>query len=143
MDEQTRKLLESCCSGCQMAVENFRQVQEYAKDTNLKQLISDYTEKHRQLEEEATSLLKESGNSEKSPGIMASTMAHITTDIKLTLNNDNTQIAKLLIDGCAMGIKTLGEKAHQYAQADKKALTLTDHIIRTEEELMKKLKDFL
>ena len=60
-----------------------------------------------------------------------------------TLNSDNTQIAKLLIDGCAMGIKTLGEKVHQYNQADKKAVSLTDRIIRTEEDLMKKLKDFL
>ena len=117
MDEQTRKLLEECCSGCRMAIESFRQVQEYVKDTGLKQLISTYTEKHCQLEEEAASLLKESGNPEKSPGIMAS--------------------------GCAMGIKTLGEKSHQYSQADKKAVSLTDRIIRTEEDLMKKLKDFL
>lgn len=143
MDEQTRKLLEECCSGCRMAIESFRQVQEYVKDTDLKQLISAYTEKHCQLEEEAASLLKESGNPEKSPGIMASAMSHFTTDIKLTLNSDNTQIAKLLIDGCAMGIKTLGEKSHQYSQADKKAVNLTDRIIRTEEYLMKKLKDFL
>lgn len=143
MDEQTRKLLEECCSGCQMAVESFRQVQEYVKDTELKQLISDYTEKHRRLEEESASLLKESGNPEKSPGIMASAMSHFTTDIKLTLNSGNTQIAKLLINGCTMGIKTLGEKSNQYGQADKKALTLAERIIRTEEDLMKKLKDFL
>lgn len=143
MDEQTRKLLEECCSGCRMAIESFRQVQEYVRDAGLKQLISNYTEKHCQLEEESASLLKESGNPEKSPGIMASAMSHFTTDIKLTLNSDNTQIAKLLIDGCAMGIKTLGEKVHQYNQADKKAVSLTDRIIRTEEDLMKKLKDFL
>ena len=83
MDEQTRKLLEECCSGCRMAIESFRQVQEYVKDTGLKQLISTYTEKHCQLEEEAASLLKESGNPEKSPGIMASAMSHFTTDSRI------------------------------------------------------------
>ena len=31
MDEQTRKLLEECCSGCRMAIESFRQVQEYVR----------------------------------------------------------------------------------------------------------------
>ena len=42
-----------------------------------------------------------------------------------------------------MGIKTLGEKAHQYDKADKKTAELAQKIIRTEEELMKKLKEYL
>ena len=53
------------------------------------------------------------------------------------------QTRKLLIDGCTMGIKTLGEKTHQYDKADKKADDLAQKIIRTDEELMKKLKDYL
>lgn len=44
MDEQTRKLLEECCSGCRMAVESFEQIKEYVKDTEFKKLINDYTE---------------------------------------------------------------------------------------------------
>ena len=118
MDEQTRKLLEECCSGCRMAVESFEQIKEYVKDTEFRKLINDYTEKHRCLEDEAVSLLKEAGNEAVSPGVMASTLSRFTTEIKLTFNSDNTQIARLLIDGCAMGIKTLGEKAHQYDKAD-------------------------
>ena len=121
MDEQTIKLLEECCSGCRMAVESFEQIKEYVKDTDLKKLISDYTEKHRSLEKEAASLLKESGNEEQSAGFMASALSRFTTEIKLTFNSDNSQVAKLLIDGCTMGIKTLGEKANQYDKADKKA----------------------
>ena len=143
MDEQTRKLLEECCSGCRMAVESFEQIKEYVKDTEFKKLINDYTEKHRGLEDEAVSLLKESGNVAKAPGVMSSTLSRFTTEMRLTFNSDNTQIAKLLIDGCTMGIKTLGEKTHQYDKADKKAADLAQKIIRTDEELMKKLKDYL
>ncbi len=143
MDEQTRKLLEECTVGCRMAVESFEQIKEYVKDTEFKKLINDYTEKHRGLEDEAVTLLKDSGNEPKSPGVMASTFSWFTTEMKLTFNSDNTQIAKLLIDGCAMGIKTLGEKAHQYDKADKKAADLAQKIIKTEEELMKKLKEYL
>ena len=50
------------------------------------------------------------------------------------------QTRKLLIDGCTMGIKTLGEKTHQYDKADKKAADLAQKIIRTDEELMKSPK---
>ena len=74
---------------------------------------------------------------------MASAMSWFTTEIKLAFNSDNLQIARLLIDGCTMGIKTLGEKVNQYDKADKKASDLADMIIRTEESLLKELKDFL
>lgn len=143
MDEQTRKLLEECSSGCRMAVDSFRQVREYAEDTNLLRLIDDYTEKHCQLEGEAASLLKEAGKPEKEPGVMETTLSWFTTGIKLTMDSSNSQIAKLLMDGCNMGIKTLGEKANQYRDADRKASALTQKIIRTEEELMKKLQEYL
>lgn len=143
MDEQTRKLLEECCIGCKMAVESFEQIKEYVKDTEFRKLINDYTEKHRRLEDEAASYLKGAGIEAKSPGVMASAFSWFTTELKLTFNSDNLQIARLLIDGCAMGIKTLGEKANQYDKADKKASDLAQKIIRTEEELLRKLKDFL
>ena len=68
-----------------MAVDSFGQVREYVQDTNLLRLIDDYTEKHRQLEDEAASLLKEAGKPEKEPGIMATTFSWFTTGIKLTM----------------------------------------------------------
>ena len=74
---------------------------------------------------------------------MASTFAWFTTEMKLTFDSSNSQIAKLLIDGCNMGIKTLGEKANELKEADKKALDLTRKIIQAEDELMKKLREYL
>ena len=143
MDEQTRKLLEECSSGCKMAVNSMEQVSEYIKDTKLKELADSFTEKHRELEAETAALLNDAGNDEKAPGAAASTFAWFTTEIKLAVNSDNTHIAKLLMDGCNMGIKTLGEKLHQYSQADKSAVVLTQKIINENEDMMKKLQEFL
>lgn len=143
MDEQTRLLLEECSSGCKMAVNSLEQTSEFIKDSELLKLIENYTEKHRQLEAEAVTLLNDSGNEDKEPGAMASTFAWFTTEMKLTFDSSNSQIAKLLIDGCNMGIKTLGEKANELKEADKKALDLTRKIIQAEDELMKKLREYL
>ena len=63
--------------------------------------------------------------------------------MKLAFNDDNTQISKLLIDGCSMGIKTLGERRNTLNRADKKALDLADRIIETEEEFIKELQKYL
>lgn len=142
MDEQTRLLLEECSSGCKMAINSLEQTSEFIKDPDLLKLIDDYTEKHRQLEAEAVTLLSNSGNEDKEPGAMASTFAWFTTEMKLTFDS-SSQIAKLLTDGCNMGIKTLGEKANELKGADKKAADLTQKIIRTEDELMKKLREYL
>lgn len=90
MDEQTRKLLEECSSGCKMAVNSMEQVSEYIKDTKLKELADSFTEKHRELEAETAALLNDAGNDEKAPGAAASTFAWFTTEIKLAVNSDNT-----------------------------------------------------
>lgn len=143
MDEQTRKLLEECTIGCQMAAESLRQIREYIKDSGLLELVDLYTERHEKLRQEADERLSQSGYEPKEPGTVSSTFAWFTTEMKLTFNDDNTQIAKLLIDGCSMGIKTLGERRNTLSRADKKASDLAEKIIQTEEDLMKELQKYL
>lgn len=48
-----------------------------------------------------------------------------------------------LIDGCSMGIKTLGERANTLNRADKSADALARKIIKTEEEMIRELESFL
>lgn len=143
MDEQTRKLLEECSSGSKMAKNSLNQILEYIKDTGLKNLVENYIAKHEKLEEEAAQALEKSGCEAKTPGVMSSAFAWFTTEMKLTFNDDNTQIAKLLMDGCNMGIKTLGERTNTLSQADAKAQSLARKIIETEQELMKELQAYL
>lgn len=143
MDEQTRKLLEECCIGCEMAVESLHQTLEYTQDTNLRTLVENYMEKHKKLGAEASETLQNSGYTAKSPGTVSSTFAWFTTELKLSFNDDNTQISKLLMDGCNMGIQTLGERLNTLNQADNHAQSLTRKILKTEEDLMKELQAFL
>ena len=75
--------------------------------------------------------------------MMASAFSWFSTELKLNLNDDNSEIAKLLIDGCSMGIKTLGERANTLNRADKSADALARKIIKTEEEMIRELASFL
>lgn len=143
MDEQTRKLLEECSSGCKMAVNSLDQITGYIKDSDLKKLVENYISRHKDLEAEAVKALQNSGNDAKDPGALSSAFAWFTTEMKLTFNDDNTRIAKLLMDGCNMGIQTLGERMNTLNQADSSALALAQKIIKAEQELMKELQAFL
>lgn len=143
MDEQTRKLLEECSIGCKMAVTSLEQITDYIKDSDLKKLVENYISRHKDLEAEAVKALQNSGNDAKDPGALSSVFAWFTTEMKLTFNDDNTRIAKLLMDGCNMGIQTLGERMNTLNQADSSALALARKIIKSEQELMKELQAYL
>ena len=40
MDEQTRKLLEECTSGCKMAVSSIQQILEFTQDSALQKILN-------------------------------------------------------------------------------------------------------
>ena len=143
MDAQTRGLLRECSLGCKMAINSFDQMRDYVKNEELKELMDTYDKKHKAYEEKAAKMLMEDGSKEKEPGMMASAFSKLTTEMKLMMKDDSSQVAKLVMDGCNMGIKTLGEKLHQYSQADKSAADLTRRIIKGNEDMMKKLQEFL
>mgnify|MGYP000908758485 CR=1 FL=1 len=107
------------------------------------QLIEKYIDRHSRLGGNAKDHLIDSGNEVKTPGMMASAFSWFSTELKLNLNDDNSKIAKLLIDGCSMGIKTLGERANTLNRADKSADALARKIIKTEEEMIRELESFL
>ena len=132
MDEQTRKLYEECNTGCQMAIESMQQIKDFTQDTTLFQLIEKYIDRHSRLGGNAKDHLIDSGNEVKAPGMMASAFSWFSTELKLNL-----------IDGCSMGIKTLGERANTLNRADKSADALARKIIKTEEEMIRELESFL
>ncbi|GAA6490917.1 hypothetical protein K280104A7_04810 [Candidatus Bariatricus faecipullorum] len=143
MKIETRKLLEKCSAGCQMALDSMAQMQDLVEDEKLAQLIQTYQVKHEHIASEAAELLAESGNEEKEPGMMAQAMSWVTTEMKMLLNRDARQAAKILMDGCNMGIQNLSGHIRDYAGAEREGKNLAKKLIRTEEDMQKELSVFL
>ena len=70
-------------------------------------------------------------------------MSLLSTEMKMLMNNTSAQAAKLMMDGCNMGIQTVSENLSKYGGADKEADDLAKRLIAMEEEFMSKLKLFL
>ena len=117
MDPQTKGLLRECSLGCKMAINSFDQMRDYVKNEELKELIDTCDKKHKSYEEEASKMLLEEGLQEKEPGMMASAFSKLTTEMKLMMRDDSSQVAKLLMDGCNMGIQTLSGYINEYQGA--------------------------
>lgn len=142
-EEHTICLLKECSSGIKMALNSINQVIEYVDDDMLKHKILKARDEHEKLEKECGELLRKNGEDEKEPNMAASVFSRLTTDMKLLMNGANCQIAKLLMDGCNMGIQSVSESRNEYDDADKSVLDLAAKLIRSEEELMKNLRVFL
>ena len=151
MEEQTGKLLKECSSGCKMAINSLNQVRDFVKDEKLHQLLDEYDKKHKALEEDISRLLEKHGEQEKDPHPAAAAFSRITTDVKLMLHDDSSQIAKLLMDGCNMGIQSISEDRiqsigkflNEYEEASSESRSLAKKLLHMDEQLMKELKPFL
>lgn len=143
MDQATKKLLEECSSGCKMAVDSMNQVSRYVTGDQLGPVINTYKNKHELLDKKVSELLKADGETPKQPGMAASTFSWLTTEVKMKLKPDNAQISKLMMDGCNMGIQSIGEAINQNVCASEESQSLAQELVKTEEDFMKELQKFL
>lgn len=143
MREDTRKLLQECNSGCKMAINSMQQIQDYTTDEGLATLIRESKERHEKLEAESAKLLEENGEYEKDPTMMASAFSWLTTEMKMMMKRSDTEIAKIMMNGCNMGIQTIVEKSHEYGNASPESKELAERLVKEEEDFMRELKKYL
>lgn len=144
MDEKTIKLLEECSKGCKMGLDSIGQIRDFiTEDEDLKKVIDRYDEKYRTLDEETRQLLSQAGEPDKEPGMMAVAFSWMTTEMKLMLKGDRRQVAKLMMDGCNMGIQSISEALNENREASEQAKTNARKLVKALEEFMKDMKAFL
>lgn len=143
MASQTVELLKECNSGCKMAINSMNQIMEYVRNEEQADVIRSYKKKHQGLEDEIGEQLTLNGAREEEPGLMASAMSWLSTEMKMSLRNDSNQVAKIMMDGCNMGIQSVSEYMNKYSAASKESLQLAKDLIKTEEDFMEEMKQFL
>ncbi len=137
------RLLKECDAGTKMAVSSFEEVLENVCDSNMKKLLQESKEEHVQLGNEIHMLLISCGAEEKDPHPMAVGMSWIKTNMKLAIDNSDSTVADLIIDGCNMGVKSLYKYLNQYEDADKDSKRICKTLINIEEKLCDELKKYL
>lgn len=143
MNEETTKLLRECDAGLKMAIYDLDNIKHGAKSGELKNRISESRMEHMKIKTEVEDFLKKAGEDEKEPPGMAKGMAYLKTNMKMMTEESDSAAAKLLWDGCFMGIKTVIEYMNKYQNADSFAKKAAEDIIKTEEKLLKDVKSYL
>lgn len=143
MDANTVELLKECSKGCKMAIESMTQVLPKIESKDLETLVRKNLDEHTKLDEEIGKALGEIHKKEGEPGMMASTFSWISTEMKLTMDKEDKKIAKIMMDGCNMGIQSVSEYINKYEDADKESVKLAKELVDKEEKFMNDLKKYL
>ena len=142
-NQDTVKLLKECNSGVQMAVFSMEDVLDDVKDEKFKEVLKNSIAAHKKLGDRTHALLSSCGEETKEPNPIAKGMSWMKTNTKMMMEGTDHTCADLITEGCNMGIKTLYRYLNQYQAADEKAKTLTEDIIREEENLRQNLRYYL
>lgn len=142
-NDDTVKLLRECDAGVKMGIDAFEEVLDNVGDDELKDILTKSKEDHEELDRQIKKYLTEFHDEGKEPGMMASTMSWLKTNMKLAINESDTTIATLMTEGCDMGIRSIYKYLNQYTEADEKIRDLAQKIINIQENLRSKIKKFL
>jgi len=143
MNEDTIQLLKEIDSGCLMAINSLHQMEEYEMSKEQHEMLTRYVGRHDDLQKEASMLLIRNNETDKQPGLMASAMSWLTTEMKMMMHNEGSQIAKIMMNGCNMGIQTIKENITKYKTASEEAVKLAQKLIKVEEEMFKDAQAFI
>ena len=143
IEKDTIRLLRECDAGLKMGVKSIDTCLGYAKNDKLKAALKECRRKHSNLGGEIGGLLREYGDRGKDPSPFITGMSGIKTNMMLTVNPSDKKIADLITDGCNMGIKSLSKYLNQYAAASEVAKDITKKLIKEEEELSGRMRDYL
>lgn len=139
----TIKLLKECDSGLVMAISSLEHVKPEAKADNFTNMLDKYYKNHIKIKKDIDRKLSAYNASEKDANPLAEAMSNMKTDLKLTLNHTDNEIADLMIDGCNMGIKSVSKYMNQYSNAKQDIMQLANDIVVLEQNFSNELRQYL
>ena len=143
MNEDSIQLIKEVDSGCLMAINSLHQMEEYEIPKEQNDMITRYIAKHEELQKEASRMLHNNDETDKQPGMMASAMSWLTTEMKLMIHENTSEISKIMMNGCNMGIQSIREQISKYRGAEEDAVNLAEKLIKVEEDMFCDAKEFI
>lgn len=147
MTETERKsnvsLLKECDAGAKMAVYAFDHVMDYVKNEDLRRLLAESRRDHTQLGDKLHEKLLRCRSDDEEPPAMGKIGAWVSTEVKLMMDDSDSKIAKIVSEGCHMGINSLSHYMNSYQDADKESYDLCTELIKMEQTLMDDLRLYL
>lgn len=143
IEQDTIRLLRECDAGIHMGVKSIDDVLKQVRDKRMKEILMECKKRHERLGKEVEEALHRFHDEGKEPGMMATAMSWMKTEMKMAFEASDRTIAELMTDGCNMGVKSLNSYLNEYKAADEYTKDLTKKLIALESQLAEELQPYL
>ena len=143
IEQDTIRLLRECDAGIKMGLSTINEVLPHTYSGTLRGLLSECRYEHEELDKELRSLLSEYGDKGKNPNPIVKGMSFIKTEATLLVTEGDSTIARIMTDGCNMGVKSLSKYLNEYRAADERSKNIAKRLIDSEEGLSRAIRTYL
>ena len=140
---QDIEMLEYICKNAEMGRDNLSHILDKIEDAELHKCLVSQMEEYQKTYDSAYEMLDNLGHKPESAGVMAKTMAHLTSDVKTISDNSPSKIAEMVIQGNTMGVTKMTKRIHEYDGENKKIIALAQKQVTMEEDNIEEMKKFL
>lgn len=140
------EILEHVHNDSAMAIHSIEKLIEKLKDKDnkIKGYIEDILEKYKEFEEKSRDILEENDKEIAEPSFMVKMGSSMGISKEVDLDNSDSAIADLLIEGISMGSIEMEKKLKQYEKdLDKEHKKLAKDFLKFQEKTIDELKKYL
>ena len=141
--EQGNALLKYVHKNAEMGKGTIPQVLEVVEDEKLRQALSSQLSEYETIARRSEQLLEQRGVDLNEAGELRDFMSGVMIRAKTLTDRSPSHIAEMMIQGSTMGTIQMTRRLHNCEAADGEALLLAHKLLRTEENNIEQMKEFL
>ena len=127
----------------EMGVIGINDVIDKVSKSDFREFLESQRAEYDEVLRESEGILTSYGAKEKELGMMAKMSSKMMSEMKLMKNNDDTEIAKMMVEGTNKGILKINEAMNSYNEEDEEATKLAQKLVRILENNIDGLKIYL
>ena len=113
------------------------------QQSELRAILNTTRAQHQAVGREVQQLLDEYGGKEKDPNPVARKMSAVMTRTKLGVEKSDAACARVIAEGCDMGVQSLHRYLNRYRGAEVPARAACRTLVAIEEQLGRDMRQFL
>ncbi|MCI8394838.1 MAG: DUF2383 domain-containing protein [Bacilli bacterium] len=137
------KILNKLYQCAEMGTIGIESVIDKAHQEEFRNTLHSQKEEYDKIGDQIVSILKKYGCEEKHIGTMAKKSSEMMSEMKTKIDDSDSQIAKMMMEGNNKGIIEVAKLKNEYEGTDEEIMELMEHFLKTEQHNLDEMKKYL
>lgn len=142
-ENEETKYLNKLYQGAEMGVIGIDSVIDKAHQEEFRDSLLSQKKEYEKIENQIVEILKKYGCEEKGIGKMAKKSSEVMSEMKIKMDDSDSQIAKMMMEGNNKGIIEITKIKNEYNGSDEEIKNLIDEFLKTMEQNLEDMKKYL